>query len=78
MKRTPVCIPVHTFPSDLACFLTGVRIMDSSCSPEARVYYVERDCGYYLKCAPSGTLVREAEMTRYFHSLGHGAKGVGY
>ena len=56
----------------------GADVYDSSSSPEARVYYIDRDGGYYLKCASDGALLREAEMTRYFHSLGLGAEVLHY
>ena len=49
-------------------------VWDSSCSPEARVYYVERTGGCYVKRAARGSLAREAAMTRYFHELGLGAE----
>ena len=50
--------------------MEGVRLYDSSCSPEARVYFIDRDGGYYLKSAPKGTLATEAALTRYFHAKG--------
>ena len=56
----------------------GARIFDSSSSPEARVYFIDRGGGYFVKRAPRGTLLREAEMTEYFHSLGLGAEVVSY
>ena len=78
MKRTlidslPAGIP--QIAKDLAC---GAKIYDSSCSPEARVYFIERDGGYYLKRAALGTLEREATMTEYFHKKGLGAHVVDY
>ncbi len=56
----------------------GARIYDSSCSPEARVYFIERDGGYYLKRSAAGTLAREAQMTGYFHRKGLGANVLSY
>ena len=50
--------------------MEGVGLYDSSCSPEARVYFIDRDGGYYLKSAPKGTLATEAALTRYFHAKG--------
>ena len=78
MKRTklnqiPECIP-HAFRQ----FIGGAAIYDSSCSPEARVYFIDRDGGYYLKTCHRGTLRREAEMTAYFHSIGLGAEVLDY
>lgn len=57
---------------------SGVRIFDSSSSPEARVYFIDRDGGYFLKKAERGTLLREAQMTGYFHKIGLGAEVLSY
>ena len=78
MKRTLLNTLPELLPDDLLRFVEGARIYDSSCSPEARVYYVDRDGGYYLKRAAAGTLLREAEMTGYFHTLGLGAQVLSY
>lgn len=78
MKKTRIDRLPEGIPSGVARLLTGGAVYDSSCSPEARVYYVEKDGGYYLKLAQSGTLGREAEMTRYFHSKGLGAEVIAY
>lgn len=78
MKRTLI----HTIPADLpdglARLAAGARVYDSSCSPEARVYFIEKDGGYYLKTAPRGTLANEAAMTAYFHQKGLGAEVLAY
>ena len=58
--------------------LRSARVWDSSCSPEARVVYIEKDGGLFLKSAPRGTLEREAAMTRFFHSRGMGAEVLAY
>ncbi len=53
-------------------------IFDSSCSPEARVYFIDRDGGFYVKRAAEHTLRREAEMTAYFHGKGLSAEVLDY
>ncbi len=58
--------------------LRDTNVWDSSCSPEARVLFVEREGGLYLKSATAGTLTREAEMTRFFHTRGMGAEVLDY
>jgi kanamycin kinase len=63
---------------ELGRLVCNARIYDSSSSPEARVYFIDRDGGYFLKKGASGTLLREAEMTKYFHSLGLGAEVLSY
>jgi len=70
-------IPVG-IPAEFEGFLRGGRVYDSSCSPEARVYYIERDGGYYLKTCGKGTLQKEAKMTSYFHRKGMGAEVMEY
>lgn len=78
MKRTLIDALPLSLPPEMRKFTVGARIFDSSCSPEARVYYIEKDGGYYLKTAPKGTLLRDAQMTDYFHSIGLGAEVLGY
>ena len=65
-------------PQEFSKFLSSVEVFDSSCSPEARVYYIKSNGGLYLKTAAKGTLQREARMTDYFHKKGLGAEVLGY
>ena len=74
MKRTPIRPDMEAIPSAFHHLLTGAAVYDSSCSPQARVMYIETDGGYYLKASPAGTLSAEAEMTRYFHQKGLAAE----
>lgn len=68
----------EALPDDLRHFAESAPVYDSSCSPEARVYFIDKDGGYYLKLSASGTLQREALMTSYFHSKGLGAEVQSY
>ncbi|MBO7197080.1 MAG: aminoglycoside 3'-phosphotransferase [Clostridia bacterium] len=78
MKKNEIsCIPI-ALPNEMARICRGARIYDSSCSAEARVYYIDRDGGYYLKSAKAGTLKREALMTEYFYKKGLGAEMLSY
>lgn len=70
MKHTLVSLQLSDFPAPFRPLLQNARVFDSSCSPEARVWYIERDGGYYLKRAPKGALEDEAQMTAYFHGRG--------
>ena len=63
MKKTPVNCISEPLPPDAERLIAGARIFDSSCSPEARVYFIDRDGGYYLKLAERGTLARGRELT---------------
>ena len=74
MKKTRLLTIPEDIPERLLPLLSGAPVWDSSCSPEARVLFIERDGGLYLKSAAAGTLLREAEMTRFFHSRKMGAE----
>ena len=78
MERKPITLDLEVFPEELHPLLAGARVYDSSCSAQARVYYIDREEGFYLKCSPAGTLQREAAMTEFFHSKGLGAEVLGY
>ena len=78
MKKTLIDKLPDNIPIDLRSLMFGYPVYDSSCSSEACVYFVERDGGYYVKQAPKGSLATEAEMTRYFHSLGLGVEVARY
>jgi len=78
MNRTPVSITLSHFPEKLHPCLSGAAVFDSSCSAQARVYFIEKDDGFYLKTAPAGSLKAEAEMTRFFHRKGLSAEVIAY
>ena len=67
MNRTLLKSAPQGLPCEICDFVSGADVYDSSCSPEARVYFIDRECGYYLKISAKGTLKREAVMTEYFH-----------
>jgi len=78
MILTPININIHDYPAEFHGILSGKNVYDSSCSPEARVIFIDKDDGYFLKSAAKGTLAREAAMTRYFHSKWLGANVLAY
>ena len=78
MKRTLTTPDLAHIPAVFHPLLSGTRVYDSSCSPEARVLYIEREGGLFLKSAPRGTLEKEAQMARYFHKKGLGAPVLEY
>lgn len=78
MTLTPISIFTDEYPTELRPFLTGAKLYDSSCSPEARVIFIDKDGGYFLKSAPKSALEREAVMTRYFHGKGLSAEVLSY
>ncbi|MBE6589443.1 MAG: aminoglycoside 3'-phosphotransferase [Ruminococcaceae bacterium] len=68
MKRTKIEIDLACFPEELHEYLRSSDVYDSSSSPEARVIFIDRDGGYYLKRSAQGALQKEALLTAYFHS----------
>ena len=78
MKLTPLNSLPDNFPKEVQDLFQGAKIYDSSCSPEAKVYFIDKDDGYYLKTASQGSLKREAQMTDYFHKIGLGARVLNY
>jgi len=78
MKRTPVQVCLERVPETYHRLIAGAPVYDSSCSPEARVLFIDRDGGYFLKSAPKGTLESEAQMTAYFHHKGLAAEVLSY
>ena len=65
---------ILSFPSSLPDpvrpFAEGARISDSSCSPEARVWFLDKGPGAFLKTSAASSLKNEAAMDAYFHRLG--------
>ncbi len=78
MKKTLLKTPLPDLPSDIERLVLGADIYDSSCSPEARVYFIDRDGGYFLKKSARGSLEKEAQMTAYFCKLSIGAEVLNY
>ncbi len=70
MKRIRTQADPGRFPREVARLMEGAEVYDSSCSPEARVYFIDRDGGLFLKTAAEGALETEAALTAYYHTLG--------
>ena len=70
MKLTSINLHDTTLPDSIRENFLGVPFYDSSCSPEARVYYADKDEGYFIKISEAGSLRREAMMIDYFASIG--------
>lgn len=78
MKLTSIQIDIERHPAEMRPLLSDASVFDSSCTPEAKVLFIDRDCGYFLKSAAKGSLRREADMTRYFHQKGLSANVLNY
>ena len=76
MKMKKIQSLPNELPKLLRSRFNGCDIYDSSSSPEARVYYIDTEDGYFVKVGEAGTLRPETLMTRYFHGLGIGAEVV--
>lgn len=78
MKKTKILSLPFDTPDEIVDILSGAVIFDSSSSPEARVYFIDKDEGYYLKASESGSLNKEALLTRYFHEKGLSSEVICY
>ena len=78
MILTPIVPDLSRIPEIFHPILTGCPVFDSSCSKTARVCYLDRDGGLFLKSAAPGTLKLEGEMDAFFHSLGLGPEVLAY
>lgn len=78
MIRRPISPDLSRFPEILHPFFSGATVYDSSCSPEANVYFLDKKDGLYVKTAAAGTLKSEAEMTAFFHQKGLSAEVLAY
>lgn len=78
MKKTLLNKIPDEMPHNIRQFISAADLYDSSCSPEAKVYFIDKGNGYYLKRSGRGMLEREAKMAGYFHSKGLGAEVVEY
>jgi len=65
-------------PTQFHPLLQGAAVYDSSCSREARVYYIQTDRGLYLKEAPKGSLKKEAVLGAFFYSKGLAPEVLAY
>lgn len=78
MKKTPFTPDPSEYPSVLRPFFVGADVYDSSCSDAAKVIFIDRGDGLYLKRAESGSLEKEVALTRYFHEKGLAPEVVAY
>lgn len=78
MQRKPTVLLPEQIPAAFCSFLEGATVFDSSCSAAARVYFLDKDGGFYLKSAPKGSLQKEAQLTDFFYRKGLSAEVLGY
>lgn len=70
MKKSLLTLEDIQFPKVFDKLTENTDIYDSSSSPVARVYFIDKDQGYFLKKAAKGSLEKEVALTRYFSSKG--------
>lgn len=78
MTLTKITINENEYPEVFRPYFSGTDLYDSSCSPAAKVIFIDRDGGYFLKRSAKGTLSREAMMTGIFHENGMAARVVAF
>ena len=64
------------FPEAIRYLFKDATVYDSSCSPDASVYYL--DNGYYIKTAPLNSLFGEAKLASLFAAKGLGVEVIAY
>ena len=77
MERTLITPDLHTIPQAFHPLLAGGEVYDSSCSKEARVYYIPLE-GCFLKSAPKGSLQREKDLTAFMSTRFPAPKVLAY
>lgn len=78
MEQRETQADLSAFPAPLRPLLRGAKVFDSSCSEEARVWHAVGEDDVYIKRARPGSLLREAEMTRWMHEKGLAAPVLCY
>ena len=78
MKRQLIELNKAAIPEQFRSFLEDAKVFDSSCSKVARVYFLDKGEGFYLKKSPKGSLAKEAAMTAFFHSKGLAPEVLAY
>ncbi|MGT2754427.1 aminoglycoside 3'-phosphotransferase [Streptococcus ovis] len=78
MKKELLPLDDLQFPKAFDKFTKNSIIYDSSSSPAACVYFIDKDQRYFLKKATKGSLEKEVALTRYFASQGLAQEVIDY
>ena len=70
MELRPINIYISGYPAEFHPLLSKANIYDSSGHSGAKVIFIDKDGGYFLKSAPKSSLEHDATMMSYFHSVG--------
>ena len=49
MNRKPVQLNIEEYPEAVADYMKDSVLYDSSCSPQAKVIFINKENGYFLK-----------------------------
>lgn len=78
MKRTEVFFDTDTVPPNIRQYIQGASMYDSSCSEQAKTYFVKGADHAFLKISSKGSLEREAGMTQFLNSRNVAPKAIAY
>lgn len=78
MQRVKIKTDIDVYPDEFKKLIDGAEIYDSSCSDDARVIFIDRDGGYFLKKGRKGSLKNENDMGRFFYKKGLGGEILSY
>ena len=78
MERRLITPEMDAIPTQFHSLLSGAAVYDSSSSASAKVLFIDKEGGFFLKSASAGSLEQEAMMTAYFHSKGLSAQVLDY
>lgn len=78
MERKRIPVNMEHFPALFHPLLADAAVYDSSCSAQARVWFLDKNDGFYLKTAPKGSLQKETALTRFFHGKHLAAEVLAY
>lgn len=65
MKKTKVSLHLESMPPDIGRYMKNATVYDSSCSENAKTYYISGEVKAYLKISGKGTLEREYTMMNF-------------
>ena len=78
MKRTKTTVKIENYPQQFHSILKDAAVYDSSCSPQAKVLFIDKDGGYYLKRSAKGSLETEALLTAFLNAKGLATEVLDY
>jgi kanamycin kinase len=78
MKLTILSPGTIEFPSECAEYIKDAKIYDSSCSKDARVFFIDGKEKLFIKKSAKGTLEKEYIMTEYFNKFSLAPKVIKY